>query len=153
VPRKATDDPRRALEVTLAGVRYFRALRPDEIVRVATMFQLRPLTGDEELVLGPDDDTEMVLTVTGSVFLELPDDRRRLHPGDRYGDLSLDTHELRPAKFRARHGPATLALLDRAGVERIMREYPAVAIPLCEEIAADMRWKSDLLRDLEVIHQ
>jgi hypothetical protein len=153
VPRNATDDPRRALEVTLAGVRYFKALRPDEIVDVATLFELRPLAIGEELVLGPDDDTEMVLVVTGTARLELPDDHRRLHPGDRYGDLSLDTHELRPAKFHAKLRPVTLALLDRAGVERVMREFPAVAVPLCEEIAADMRWKSDLLRDLEVIHQ
>ncbi|MBI5480040.1 MAG: cyclic nucleotide-binding domain-containing protein [Deltaproteobacteria bacterium] len=153
MPRKATDAPRRALEVTLAGVRYFQALRPDELVRVAAMFQLRSLAKGAELVLGPGDDAEMVLVVTGTALLELPDDRRRLHPGDRYGDLSLDTPELRPARFEARLRPVTLALLDRAGVERVMREFPAVAVPLCEEIAADLRWKSDLLRDLEVIHQ
>jgi hypothetical protein len=153
VPRKPIDEARPALEVTLAGVRYFKALRPDEIVRAAAMFRLHHLAKGEELVLDQDDDTEMVLVVTGTCFLELPDDHRRLHPGDRYGDLSLDTRELRPARFQAKLRPATLALLDRAGVERVMKEFPAVAVPLCEEIAADLRWKSDLVRDLEAIHQ
>ncbi|HEY3353995.1 MAG TPA: hypothetical protein VGQ83_12155 [Polyangia bacterium] len=141
--------------MAISGLPYFQALRPDEIVRVADIFAQHAIAGGDEVIIGPDDPVELALVVTGTVTLELPGERRRLYPGDRYGDLSVDTHEARPARLTADvHGrPAEVALLDRDGLARILDEFPATALPLCEEIAGELKWKNDLLRDLEVIHQ
>jgi hypothetical protein len=146
-------DAQRALEIAVSGLTYFHALRPDEIVRVAHLFELRPLGPGEELVIAADDPVEMALVARGMVMLELGGDRRRLYSGDRYGDLSTDTRELRPARLRAARRPALIGLLHTAGLRQILAELPAVALPLCEEIAGELKWKNDLLRDLEIIHR
>jgi hypothetical protein len=150
---KAPLDAQRELEVVISGLPYFRALRPDEIVRIAHLFQLRWLDPGEALTLEADDPVEMVTVVAGPVWLELARHRRRLFRGDRYGDLSTDTRELRPARLLAGRRRALVALCDRAALDRILDEFPATAVPLCEEIAASLKWKNDLIRDLEIIHR
>jgi hypothetical protein len=145
-------DAQRALEIAVSGLPYFRALRPDEIVRVARLFELREVAPGEELVIEAEDPVEMALVAHGKVILELGGERRRLYPGDRCGDLSTDTRELRPARLRTVRRSALIGLLRTDGLRRILAEFPVTALPLCEEIAAALKWKNDLLRDLEIIH-
>jgi hypothetical protein len=144
---------RRALETAVSGLAYFRALRPDEIARVTVHFRLVELQAGEDLVIGPDDPVELALVCSGSVLLAAPGEHRRMFQGDRYGDLSLDTRELRPARLTARRNGTLVGLLDGDGLTRILGEFPIAALPLCQEIASELKWKTDLLRDLEMIHR
>jgi hypothetical protein len=77
--------------------------------------------------------------------------RSDLVPGDCHGELRLLSGNLRREHLEAR-GPATVALLDRAGLDAVLSDVPIVALPLAEELATEVRAEDDLVRQLLELH-
>jgi CRP-like cAMP-binding protein len=147
------------MERAIAELRELAPLRPDELARAARRFRPHALAAGQVLELAEGDPTELVLVVEGRVEVSLPGgEHRLLYPGDTLGDLSVDTREQRPAVLRAAppagaraSSGALLALLDRPGLKALLEEFPVVAVPLCEQMARELIWRNDLLRELQII--
>lgn len=76
--------------------------------------------------------------------------RAQMVPGDCHGELALLTGSGHSTRLASKRG-ATLATLDRAGLDAILLELPAVARPLAEELAHELHvaspcWKRSALR-------
>jgi CRP-like cAMP-binding protein len=144
-------------ERVLGSVSLFQSLRPDEVGRVAARFGRATLAPGEVLSLGPDAALHRIaVVVTGQAELsvDLPGGgtlSSTLDPGDRGGDLPLLTGHGRPARLVAR-APTTLALLDRAGLEGLLAEFPAVALELVGELAHELALRNDVARELDELH-
>ncbi len=139
-------------ETVLRGLSFFSSLRPDEVARIAPRF--------ERLVLPPGGRLEqaatvealrLVVVVRGRVTLEvaaLGGPRRAvLAPGDRHGELALLAGTPRRALYEAR-GEAELAVLDRAGLDAVLAEFPVVGLPLAGELSREVAFTHDLSRQL-----
>ncbi len=140
------------LESVLGSVSFFEHLRPDELARIARRFELRSLAAGEQLVVDATPEAQrLAVVVSGDVALEVEAKGRTLRsllePGDRYGEVGLLAKLARRSTFTAR-GPAELALLDATGLEAIIAEFPAVAPPLAEELASEVSFANDLVRQL-----
>jgi len=146
-----------ALEATLGSITLFARLRPDEMARVAARFTLVHLAPSKQALFGPAPaDLRLAVVISGSVDLtvDLPGGgtlRARLEPGDRAGELALFTGHARPARLEA-HTASTVALLDRPGLDAILAEFPAVALPLVEELARELARGNDMARQLGELH-
>ena len=68
--------------------------------------------------------------------------------GDRYGTFSMVTGYAKPFTVVAHHDAATIVILDHAGYEAAIAEFPAVALPLAREIAGELAVRDDFLRQL-----
>lgn len=147
-----------ALEAVLASVSLFEVLRADEVARIARRFARVDLEPGGELVVGAaKDEMRMVVVVRGRVSLAATSAsggtmRARLDPGDRYGDLALVTGHPRRVAFRADEGAVELATLDRAGLDAILDEHPAIANPLAKELASELAVKNDHVRQIMELH-
>jgi CRP-like cAMP-binding protein len=146
----------RALETLLASVSTFEALRPDELARVAARFELVELgAGDTRRFAATVSDMRLVLVVHGTAKLELDDAGGAISSvlgvGDRWGALELVADRPRSVTIVAER-PATLALLDRAGFDAILREFPVIALPLAAEIASELHATIDTSRELAELH-
>ncbi len=143
-----------ALENVLAGLSVFELLRPDEIGRVAARFESRALDVGQSYESSVDA-PHLVVVVTGGADLDvtLPHAtaHARLDPGDRWGDVQLLTGRARAAKITARM-PTTLALLDRSGIDALLEDFPAMALPLARELASHLRAKNDERRQILELH-
>jgi hypothetical protein len=49
-----------------------------------------------------------------------------------------------------RTGPVTVLLLDRPGLDALTAEFPAIVPPLLTEVARELRWKNNLLREVTI---
>jgi hypothetical protein len=47
---------------------------------------------------------------------------------------------------------AVLALLDRAALDSLFADYPAIAPPWVTELARELKWRNDLLREVSLAH-
>jgi CRP-like cAMP-binding protein len=142
----------RTLETLLASVSTFAPLRPDELARVAARFELVELAASEtRRFAATDDDMRLVLVVHGTAKLELDDAggaiANILGTGDRWGELELVAGRPRVVAIVAER-PTVLALLDRAGFDAVLREFPVIALPLAAEIASELRATIDASREL-----
>jgi CRP-like cAMP-binding protein len=145
-----------ALESVLSGVPFLEGLRPDEIARVARKLTVVTLAAGERLALAATlEEARLVIVVQGRVHLEVdsPAGIRRsdLIPGDCHGELSLLTGHPRPVRLAAARG-ATIATLDRAGLDAVLAEVPVVALPLAEALAAELAAEDDVVRQLLELH-
>ena len=144
------------LEAALASVSLFDRLRADELGCVAASFELVTLAPGASRTLGGGDDARMVVVVCGKVDLQTTvagePSETRLEIGDRYGDVPLMTGEGRPVTLRAGDTEAVIALLDRDGMDAILSRYPAVNLPLAEELAQELARKNDHVRQILELH-
>jgi CRP-like cAMP-binding protein len=145
-----------SLEHALASVSLFEALRIDEVARAARRFALRELAPGEtaEFGGGPGD-ARLVVVIAGRARLEAVVAERRvravLGPGDRFGGAALVSGRARPFRVVARDR-VTLATLDRAGLDELLEEFPAVALPLAAELSSELRARNDAVRQLLELH-
>ncbi len=99
--------------------------------------------------------TRLVILVSGRATLELAGAgrtlRSHLEPGDRFGDTGLVSGHATPFRVVARERSA-LATLDRAGLDQLLAEFPAVALPLADELTRELRSKNDAVRQLLELH-
>ena len=98
----------------------------------------------------------MLVVIRGQVALEVDSPAGTLHSvleaGDRHGDIALLSGVLLPVRARAVEGEAVLATLDRAALEALLDEVPAVALPLAGELASELRSRQDVARQLMELH-
>ncbi len=85
-----------SLESLLGSLSLFEALRLDEVGRIAGRFRIETLVPAEERSFGTDvDGIRMVVILAGRVEMAAETVAAPLHatlePGDRYGDLALQT--------------------------------------------------------------
>ncbi len=147
------------VEAVLAQLSMFEGLRPDEIGRLAKRFEMVPLpAGHTRSFDAKPDEARMIVVVRGQVALEVDSAAGTLHsvldPGDRHGDVALLSGVLMPVRARALdgEGDALLATLDRTGLEALLDEVPAVALPLAGELASELRSRQDVARQLMELH-
>jgi CRP-like cAMP-binding protein len=144
------------VESALAQASMFEGLRPDEIGRLASHFHLETLAdGETRRYAATPEEARMVLAVHGRLALEVDSAagtlRSELEPGDRHGDMALLAGTPHAILVRA-VGDAVLATLDRAGLDAILVETPAVALPLARELASELRTRQDVARQLMELH-
>jgi CRP-like cAMP-binding protein len=145
-----------ALEEVLSSVAIFDRLRPDEIVRIARRFAVFELAAGARRTFEPTpEEARMVVVVHGRVRLEVESPagllKSDLVPGDCHGELRILSGNLRCTHLASERG-ATIATLDRAGLDAILAEIPVVALPLAEALATEVRAEDDLVRQLLELH-
>jgi CRP-like cAMP-binding protein len=140
-----------ALESALGASSLFLALRRDEVARIARRFTSRELAEGEQLDVAAEGSERMFVVVGGRVALHLRargrDLRSTLVTGDRYGEVGLLTGNAGDARVTALE-PSRIALLDRAGLDAVLAEFPAVALPLAAELSKELSFANDLRRQL-----
>ncbi len=138
----------------LGGLAIFEHLRADEVARIARRFTRVTLAAGERHEL---DATEprLLVVVDGDVEVVTQQGAGELHArmtaGDRYGTFSMVTGYAKPFAVIP-HRRGVIAILDRAGYEAVMAEFPAVALPLAREIAGELAVRDDFLRQLLELH-
>jgi CRP-like cAMP-binding protein len=145
-----------ALESVLAGVSFLSPLRPDELARVARRLGIERLDrGQQRAAAATMEEARLLIVVRGRVVLEVDaaagTRRSEMLPGDCFGELMLLTGHPRATRVLARTD-ATLATLDRAGLDAVLADVPVVALPLAEEVALELRAEDDLVRQLLELH-
>ncbi len=145
-----------SLETVLASLSPFERLRKDEVGRIAPRFSVSELAPGATFRHGGESGTaRMIVVVSGLVRLEVMGLSgmlsSTLEPGDRHGDVALLTGVAREARVTARED-TQLATLDRAGLDAILAEFPAVALPLAAELATELRVKNEVLREILELH-
>ncbi len=145
-----------SVEGLLASLSLFEGLRADEVGRIAARFAVDELRAGEQRTYGLDvASIRLVVVVAGRLDLEAQTVgrplRARLEAGDRYGDLALQTNHPRQVTLTADED-AVLATIDRAGLESIIDDYPAVALPLADGLARELSLKLDHVRQLMEVH-
>jgi CRP-like cAMP-binding protein len=146
-----------ALERVLAQLSLFERLRPDEIGRISARFRLETLArGVTRTFAATPEASRLIVAVRGHVAIEVDSPAGTLHselePGDRHGDVALLTGTPRVARARASGGEAVIATLDRAGLDAVLDEFPASALPLAIELASELRARQDVARQLLELH-
>jgi len=141
-----------ALESALSAVPFLGHLRPDEIGRIARKFVRHNLVTGDELAFAADPaKSRFLLVVSGRarVAVERASGTRtaELIAGDGYGEVALLTGLARRTTMRAIR-PTSVATLDGAGLKEVLTEFPAVALPLSNTVARDLRAEDDLVRQL-----
>jgi hypothetical protein len=142
------------LEAVLGGLAIFEQLRPDEVARIARRFTRVTLGAGERHELDAAE-PRLVVVIDGDVEVVIQHQAGELHarmaPGDRYGTFSMVTGYAK-AFVVIPHRRAMIAILDRAGYDAVMAEFPAVALPLAREIAGELAVRDDFLRQLLELH-
>ncbi len=139
-----------ALESVLALLPYFRRLRSDERVRIASRFLLHPLGPGEELALSAEA-PRLVIVVEGAATLERGDASSPLFAGDTFGEMELATGRAIAGRIIADE-PALLALLDRPALDGIFADYPAAALPWLKQLGRELKWRNDVLREISLAY-
>jgi CRP-like cAMP-binding protein len=138
------------LELVLSQLTMFELLRIDEIARIARQFTVVELDNGQRRGEG-----EMIVVVRGEVEVGVEEAHSTLHAqmaaGDHIGAFSLLTGYEKPVTVTAR-GRATLAIIARAGLETVLAEFPAVALPFARELAVELGVRDDFVRQLLELH-
>jgi CRP-like cAMP-binding protein len=145
------------LEEMLAQLSLFEHLRPDEVGRIAARFHVEELpAGRTRTFEATLEHARMLVTVWGHVVIEVDSPvgtlRSELEPGDRHGDVALLTGVPHAVRATAADGDAALATIDRAGLDAILDEFPAMALALATELASELRVRQDVARQLLELH-
>jgi hypothetical protein len=146
-----------ALEGVLAQLSLFEHLRPDEIGRIASRFRVETIArGVAQTFDATPEAARLIVAVRGHVAIEVDSPagtlRSELEPGDRHGDVALLTGTPRLVRASATGGEALIATLDRAGLDAVLDEFPAAALPLAIELASELRSRQDVARQLLELH-
>jgi len=146
----------RALEAVLGSLSFFSKLRPDEVGRIALRFEVASLEEGAKMSFeATPEAARLVVIVTGQVELSIASAAGAVHGtmrlGDRHGEIHLLTGHAHAVTLTARE-PARVATLDRRGLDAILAEFPAVALPLAVELASELRAKNDVVRQVLELH-
>jgi CRP-like cAMP-binding protein len=140
------------LEAVLGALSIFEKLRPDEVGRIARRFEPVALAAGERREY---EDARLIVVVRGEVDLDVAQGgshlRARMTIGDRFGVHALLTGYVHPYALAA-HTPSAIATLDQAGFEALLAEFPAIALPLSREVAAELAARDDFMRQLLELH-
>ncbi|HEX3344882.1 MAG TPA: cyclic nucleotide-binding domain-containing protein [Polyangiaceae bacterium] len=148
----------RELEEVIAQLTLFEHLRADEIGRIASRFHVETLAaGATRTFDATPEGSRLVVAVRGHLSIEVEAAattlRSRLEPGDRHGEVALLTRIPRVVRATALEGrDAVLATVDREGLDAILDEFPAAALPLATELASELRSRQDVARQLLELH-
>ncbi len=145
------------LEDVLAQLTMFERLRIEEVARLAPRFGLETLaSGSTRTFEASPEDARMIVAVRGHVRIEVDSATgpltSELDPGDRHGDVALLSGCLRRVRVSVIGGTATIATLDRQGLDAILDEVPAVALPLARELSSELRSVQDVVSQLLELH-
>ncbi len=141
-----------ALETVLGSLSLFSALRPDELGRVARRFELVELAeGASRTFAATVEDARMIVVVRGTARVESGALHAAMGQGDRSGDIELMTERPRELVVIAERA-CVLALLDRAGLDALLAEFPVIALPFATEIARELHASIDAGRELAELH-
>ena len=145
------------LEGVLAQLSLFEHLRPDEIGRIAARFHVEALAaGQTRTFEATAEGARMLVAARGRVAIEVDAPvgtlRSVLEPGDRHGDVALLSGLRYRVRATAADGEAVLATIDRAGLDAVLDDFPAVALPLATELASELRGRQDVARQLLELH-
>jgi CRP-like cAMP-binding protein len=141
----------RALEAALALLPSFGELRVDERLRAAEKFRVVELpVGGEHRIQA--DAPELVVVVHGRADLLVERGAPlALFAGDVFGEQEIAVGRGSEEQLRALE-PTSLAVLDRAGLDALFEEFPALAPPWVAELARELKWRNDLLREVSLAH-
>jgi CRP-like cAMP-binding protein len=141
-----------AIEAALGATSLFAHLRLDEVGKIARMFESMVL--DEGVIVAFPAEREkarLVVVISGGVDAIVDDPAGEVHvrlgPGDRYGEAMLISNNFHGVRLRPRV-KSEIAIIDRTGLERILNDYPAVALPLAAELATELRTRNDQVRQI-----
>jgi CRP-like cAMP-binding protein len=145
------------LEEMLGQLSLFEHLRPDEVGRIAAKFQVEELpSGQTRSFEATPEHARMLVAIRGHVVIEVDSPvgtlRSELEPGDRHGDVGLLTGVPHPVRATATDGDAAIATIDRAGLDAVLDEFPAMALALSTELASELRVRQDVARQLLELH-
>jgi CRP-like cAMP-binding protein len=145
-----------ALESILASLSIFELLRPDEIGRVARRFEVTRLgEGEAKSFASGVSNARLVVVVSGRLSIAVTSQagelRSTLEPGDRYGEMALLTGHARAMVLTAERA-SEVAEIDRAALDALLSEFPAIALPLSGELASELAAKNDIVRQLLELH-
>src|SRR5260370_1423499 len=130
------------LDEVLSLLPYFACLRPDERVRVAAQMRRLSLEAAQSYALN-ETSPELVVVARGAVGVERGGEGVRLFTGDSLGEAEvLAGHG--PKEFLTASTASVLAILDRAGVDALLAEFPIVARPGVAELGRGLTWRNDL---------
>lgn len=139
-------------ERALRELPFLSGLRPDEVVRAARHFRRETLAAGGARPTG-ESGAELLLVLAGAVEVltaPLAGQERVsavLRAGDHFGEIALATGRPQPATITAR-AESELARLDSAGLAALFDEFPAAAVPVCAQVAEEVRFKDGLIREL-----
>jgi CRP-like cAMP-binding protein len=145
-----------ALESVLSSLSFLAELRQDVIGRVAQRVATAALGEGESRVFEATMETaRLVVVVSGEAELVVESPAgaaaSAMGSGDRYGEMALLTGHLRRFTLTATER-ALVATLSKTGLEAILNEFPAVALPLAAELARELRRKNDIVRQALELH-
>lgn len=135
---------------------WLKALRPDERERAAHHFRPVEIAAGARLAFPASESPRMALVLDGSIVLTraelsgLAPVKIRLGPGDRWGELALFAAIRSGVDVEAPAG-ARLAVLDEEGFRAIGAEFPVVWLAVAAQLSSELKWKNDLLREIEEI--
>jgi hypothetical protein len=139
------------VESALAILPYFARLRADERLRIAERFRTAELPAGETLTVEPDA-PELVLVLAGQGELTLDGGAPvTLYAGDAFGELDVVIGKGPRAKLKS-ISVLRIARLDRAGLDALFVEYPAIAPPWVAELSRELKWRNDLIREASVAY-
>jgi CRP-like cAMP-binding protein len=142
---------RAGLEGALAALPLFSPLRADERVRIAERFTATRLVPGERHQLRAEA-PDIVLVLDGEAAFTLGDAAPvALFAGDVIGELDVVIGRGGGGELVART-PMTLATLDRAGIEQLFADFPAVAPRWVALLARELKWRNDQLREISLAH-
>src|SRR5208337_3270098 len=78
----------------------------------------------------------------------LPPVEVHLAAGDRWGELPLFAC-IRGTLSIASAVPSRLAILDEAGFKALGEEYPVIWLDIATRLSRELKWKNDLLREIQ----
>ena len=124
---------------------YFDGLRPEERVSVARRISSVHLQAGERFVL----DSPMLLAVASGELSLVREgtDRMTLFSGDSLGETEVLAGKPLQGVLTA-VSPATIATFDSTAIESITHDFPVVGLPWVTELARELRWRNDLLREV-----
>jgi len=123
----------------------FDALRPDEKFRVARRIRIVSLQAGEKCSL----DRPMLIVIGGGELLltRREGERTSLYPGDSVGSVEVLAGRQVPGTLSAVK-PSVIGVVDEAAAAAILGEFPIVAVAWVNELARELRWRNDLLREI-----
>lgn len=140
------------LERSLSLVSIFSRLRPDEIGRIAQRATILELgAGQSHTMAATLEAARLMIVIAGEVDATLEDPtgivHERMYPGDRYGEAMLLDGTPKAVQLTA-HSRCQLVLFSQADLNAVLAEFPAVALPLAEELSSELRARNEQVRQV-----
>src|SRR4051812_24204669 len=125
-------------------------LRSDERTRLGARMRVHRLEPRGAPLSLAVDEPALVIVAEGRA--RVTGREQLLFPGDSTGAVAVATGRGQALTLDAGHGGATLLLVDRAIFARMLEDFPAVAPAFLAEVARELKWKNDLLREVSLAH-